>query len=45
MKEDVVLSAKMAWRARIADEACLGQQMILRPQRIAHELIPKRHIR
>ena len=45
VKEDVVLSAKMAGRARITNKARLGQQMILRPQGIEHEPGSKAHIR
>ena len=45
VKEDVVLSAKMAGRARITNKARRGQEMILRPQGIVHEPGSKAHIR
>src|SRR6266567_2082754 len=40
--ENVILSVEKTGCARIANRSCLGDQMILRPQRIMAELFSKR---
>jgi len=45
VKENVVLTPKRPWRAGVADESCLGLEVILRPERIPHKLIAERLVR
>jgi hypothetical protein len=42
VKENVVLTSKESWCARVAHESCLGLEVILWPEWIAHELIAER---
>jgi hypothetical protein len=42
VKENVVLTPKESWRAGVADESCLGLEVILWPEWILHELIAER---